>query len=80
MPYGSTADLPVSVKKALPQHAQEIYKEAFNNAWDQYASPESRRGKASREQVAHKVAWSAVKEKYEKGNGHWVRKSDPKKT
>jgi cation transport regulator len=80
MPYDSTADLPASVKKALPEHAQEIYKEAFNNAWEQYASPESRRGKASREEVVHKVAWSAVKEKYERGNGHWVRKRNPKNT
>ena len=65
---------PDSVKNHLPKHAQEIYKEAYNNAWDQYADPDKRRSDDSREEVAHKVAWSAVKEKYEKSNEQWVRK------
>jgi cation transport regulator len=49
--------------------------EAFNSAWEQYADPDKRRDDASREEVAHRVAWSAVKEKYEKKNSHWARKS-----
>ncbi len=76
MPYDSITDLPDSVRNNLPKHAQEIYKEAFNNAWEQYADPEDRRGNASREEVAHKVAWSAVKQMYEKRNGRWVRIKD----
>jgi len=39
MPYDSTADLPAPVRDNLPEHAQEIYMQAFNNAWKQYASP-----------------------------------------
>jgi cation transport regulator len=46
----------------LPKHAQEIYKEAYNSAWDQYADPASRRDDSSREEVAHRVAWAAVKQ------------------
>lgn len=76
MPYERIIDLPESVRNNLPKHAQEIYKEAFNNAWEQYADPEDRRGNASREEVAHKVAWSAVKQIYEKRNGRWVRIKD----
>ncbi len=76
MPYKRITDLPDSVRNNLPIHAQEIYKEAFNNAWEQYADPEDRRGDASREEVAHKVAWSAVKQMYEKRNGKWVRIKD----
>jgi cation transport regulator len=77
MPYHSLAELPDNVKDNLPKHAQEIYKEAFNSAWDQYKDPEDRRGDASREETAHKVAWSAVKQKYEKGNDDkWHRKED----
>ena len=72
MPYRSIQDLPESVRDHVPKHAQEIYKEAFNSAWDQYADPDDRRGDASREEVAHRVAWVAVKEKYEKGeDGDW---------
>ena len=69
MPYKRTSDLPDSVKDNLPGHAQEIYKEAFNSAYDQYDEPSERRGDADREETAHKVAWSAVKKGgYEKGD------------
>jgi cation transport regulator len=77
MPYDSLDELPESVKDNLPKHAQEIYQEAYNSAWDQYDDAEDRRGDASREETAHKVAWSAVKEEYEKGDdGDWHRKED----
>jgi cation transport regulator len=66
MPYQSTGELPDSVKNVLPKHAQEIYKEAFNSAWDEYKDPSERRDDSSQEEVAHRVAWSAVKQKYEK--------------
>lgn len=75
MPYTSISDLPESVRGNIPHHAQEIYRAAFNSAWDQYDEPSERRGDASREETAHKVAWSAVKEKYEKGDdGAWHEK------
>lgn len=75
MPYSSINELPDSVRDHTPKHAQEIYKEAFNSAWDEYKDPSDRRGNASREEVAHKVAWAAVKQKYEKGeNDNWRKK------
>lgn len=74
MPYERLADLPESVRDNLPKHAQEIYKEAFNSAWEQYDKPEERRGDDSREETAHKVAWSAVKKQYEKQGDRWVKK------
>ncbi|MGB3268954.1 MAG: putative cation transport regulator ChaB [Rhodanobacter sp.] len=75
MPYSSISNLPDSVRDNLPRHAQEIYKEAFNSAWEEYADKDERRGDESREEVAHKVAWSAVKQKYEKdGDGDWQAK------
>ncbi|MBL4610494.1 ChaB family protein [Halopseudomonas sp.] len=74
MPYDKTSELPDSVKDNLPKHAQEIYKSAFNSAWDQYDDPEDRRGNDDRESVSHKVAWSAVKDEYTKSDGKWVKK------
>jgi cation transport regulator len=61
---------------SLPEHAQEIYKEAHANALKQYQNPAKRRGgkKQSAEQVAHKTAWAAVKRKYEKQGDDWVEK------
>ena len=76
MPYDRKEELPEDVRNALPEGAQEIYKEAFNSAWDQYADPEDRKGDASREEVAHRVAWSAVKEVYEKKDGEWKKKDE----
>jgi cation transport regulator len=74
MPYKTLEELPEGVQNNLPEHAQEIYKEAFNSAWEQYADPEDRRDDASREETAHKVAWAAVKQEYYKNeSGNWVR-------
>ena len=74
MPYDRITELPDGVRDNLPKHAQEIYKEAYNSAFDQYKSPEDRRGDDDREETAHKVAWSAVKNKYRKNDkGNWVK-------
>ena len=74
MPYRYREDLPDSVQNSLPPTAQEIYMDVFNSAWDEYAKPKDRRGNESRQEVAHKVAWSAVTANYEKRDGDWVRK------
>jgi len=75
MPYSSIEDLPENVTHVLPGHAQEIFKEAFNSAFEQYKDPEDRRDGESRENTARKVAWAAVKEKYQKGDdGTWHEK------
>ena len=70
MPYNSRDELPDSVKNALSDvpHAQDIYKEAYNNAFAQYKEAEDRRDNSSREETAHSVAWSAVKNDYAKGD------------
>ena len=66
LPYKSIADLPGSVKDALPQHAQEIFLKAFNATWDKY----------HQEERAFAVAWGAVKRTYSKDEktGRWRRK------
>lgn len=78
MPYDSKKELPKSVRDNLPEKAQEIYRKAFNSAWEQYKDPGERRGDASREETAHRVAWSAVKQEYEKDDdsGRWKKKKD----
>ena len=76
MPYKSNDDLPEDVRAALPEHAQEIYREAYNSAWEQYDDPGDREGDSSREETAHAVAWSAVKDQYEKTDGEWKKKDE----
>ena len=75
MPYKNLSDLPKSIKDHLPKHAQEIYKEAFNSAYKEYKDPSKRKTSDDLEETAHKVAWSAVKKSYKKGeNGSWIKK------
>lgn len=72
MPYDK---LPESIMKSLPEHAQDIYRAAFNAAWNEYDNPKKRRNASeNREQVAHKVAWAAVKKKYIKRDNDWMEK------
>lgn len=77
----SSSALSARTRKAidtLPSHAQKIYSKAHKNALKQYASPSKRRGGKgqSKEQVAHRVAWSAVKKEYKKKGYKWVPKKD----
>jgi cation transport regulator len=63
-PYSNNNQLPPSVKDALPTHAQDIFRNAFNSA---YASGKS-------EEVCFKIAWAAVKKSYKKVEDKWVKK------
>ena len=64
MPYLSNEDLPPPVRLHLPPHAQDMYREAFNHAWQQYGG----------EATAHRVAWAAVKRLYVKMGARWIRR------
>jgi len=67
MPYQQVSDLPEDVREHLPQHAQGIYRAAFNSAWDEYHHDAAR---------AHRVAWGAVEKIYAKDDrtGQWHTK------
>lgn len=67
MPYAANEDLPEGVRGHLPEHAQDIFREAFNHAWKQYAAD------ARREEIAFRTAWTAVKKAgYRKIDGEWA--------
>ena len=42
-PYNHNVELPAPVRAHLPEHAQTIYREAFNHAWMQYQGDPGRR-------------------------------------
>jgi cation transport regulator len=66
MPFASNDQLPPPVRSHLPPAAQDIYREAFNHAWQTYGN------EPRREEIAHRVAWAAVKHRYQKGaDGDW---------
>ena len=65
MPYIHNDDLPPSVRNHLPSHAQDIFREAFNHAWNRYGEDEA---------TPHRIAWAAVKRSYRKDGDIWVRR------
>jgi cation transport regulator len=76
MPYNEIDELPDRVRYNLPKDAQKIFLEAFNSTWEQYKDPKKRRGSNSGDEVANKIAWSAVKKQYDKDpvSGDWKKK------
>jgi cation transport regulator len=69
MPYRTNDDLPDALRQALPVHAQDIFRAAFNNAFAAHA------GDTRREEAAHRIAWAAVKQHYVKVGGAWVARA-----
>ena len=68
MPYATNEDLPLPIRRHLPAQAQDIFREAFNSAWQRYATRDLER----REETAHRVAWAAVKKRYRKIGDVWL--------
>ncbi len=66
MPYHSNEDLPESVARHLPPHAQDIYRAAYNHAFDAHV------GDPRQEEAARRIAWAAVKRSYVKIGDSWV--------
>lgn len=66
MPYDKNADLPEAVRNALPSEAQDVFRGAFNAAYDQYEGDEEK---------ANATAWAAVKKAgFDKNEaGEWIK-------
>jgi cation transport regulator len=69
MPYLTNADLPASVRQHLPNHAQDIYREAFNHAFAAHI------GDPRQEEASHRIAWAAVKRSYVKVGDSWIARA-----
>jgi cation transport regulator len=70
MPYRANDDLPAPLRRRLPPHGQDIYREAFNHAFAAHA------GDPRQEEAAHRIAWAAVKRVYVKVGDTWVARQD----
>jgi cation transport regulator len=70
MPYAKISDLPESSKAIC----HLTHKLAFNHAYEEYKDLDKRQDHSSREEIAHRIAWNAVKKEYEKDGEHWKRK------
>lgn len=77
MSFDSINDLPDTIQDTLPAEAQEIYLKTYNKAWENYAEEEEP-GEQSREAVAHRDAWTAVKKEFVfiESKERWYRKGE----
>jgi cation transport regulator len=68
MPFDKISELPEQVDD-LPEHAKEIWMEAYNSAHEHSTSSRNK------DKTAAQVAWSAVKNEYHKDDdsGEWVK-------
>ena len=69
VPYSHNVELPTGVRSHLPEHAQDIYREAFNHAFAAHTDD------PRQEEAAHRIAWAAVKRRYVKDGDSWVERS-----
>ena len=67
--YKSLEDLPEGITNNLPLRAQEIYQITYNNALALHEN------ELEAKAIAHRVAWSAVKQTYERINDAWRKKT-----
>jgi len=66
MPYESIAELPETVRDALPAEAQRVWLRAYNSAAEEHEEEGARAA----------IAWSAVQDAgWEQENDQWVKKS-----
>jgi cation transport regulator len=70
MPYRINEDLPLRVRTHLPEHAQDIYREAFNHAFAAHNDD------PRQEEAANRIAWAAVKRSYVKVGDQWAPRGD----
>lgn len=64
MLYRSNKKVPNNVRRILPKRAWDIYKKAFDRAYDEYLFLQDRLDSANREEMADRIAWKKVKRKY----------------
>jgi cation transport regulator len=64
MRYDSNEDLPMHCRINLPEAAQQVYREAWNRAWDEKRDRDHARSRA----------WAAVRERFEREalSGRWL--------
>jgi len=72
--YESTNELPIAVRKVLPQDAQQLYLRGYQEGWDKYDA--SQAGDLDRRSIAHRQGWALVEHEFihHEGTGKWYHK------
>ena len=62
MQYETVKQLSSTIRSVLPEEAQEIYRQAYNQAWEEF-DRDAHRG-LNQQALAHQQAWGAVKKEF----------------
>lgn len=74
--YKHRTDLPIALQRTMPDEAQEMYREEYNDIWKRYQYTYNDIGALSAEELAHRMAWGKVKRNFSKDcEGQWHRRS-----
>jgi cation transport regulator len=77
MRYETTKQLPTTIRDVLPEGAKEIYRKAYNQAWEEH-DKDARMG-LDQHGLAHQQAWMAVQHEYVFELDVWHRRDEPVK-
>ncbi len=72
MRYNHIEELPAAMRNSLPKDAMEVYLAAYNQALTGTVRARDRIG-GTVQDLAHRQAWRAVREKYNKRGEEWIR-------
>ncbi len=79
MAYASKNELPTTIRDVLPEAAQDVYIEVYNQTWRGHK--EKGESVAACSTAAHQLAWDAVKREFvqvegENGQRRWYRRGE----
>jgi cation transport regulator len=74
MRYATVKQLPATIRDVLPDKAKEIYRKAYNQAWEKF-DKDGRRG-LNQPGLAHQQGWTAVQHEYVFDLDQWHRKGE----
>jgi cation transport regulator len=70
MTYQTVAELPTSIRDELPEHAQEIYRAAYNLTIEEHRAADH--DEHDLQAIADQAAWQRVQMEYERDEtGKW---------
>jgi cation transport regulator len=70
MIYSTVTELPKTIRDELPEHAQEIYRAAYNLTVEEHRAADHSEHKL--QEMADQAAWQRVKMEYEQDDtGQW---------
>lgn len=74
MIYTTVTDLPQTIRNELPEHAQEIYRAAYNLTVEEHRASGQNPDEGELHETADQAAWMRVQMEYDRDDsGEWRR-------